>query len=241
MGGQTRLITTDTLAVGAVATALIWRTALIKDAEFARYQVEAQAKIAEARKAGLEAGQKASEATLAAAVANKGAAEANERAEELKASNLSLERDLIDVRTLTRGREISDEQQRLIVSGARGLKLPDLTVFFNPRDQEGQIYALSIVSVLQDIGMQGRIGMLPSNAPQMGVAFVGTGTADEQRFIDLLTRAKVVTLAANGGSGFPDLSVEQALGAPPGSIVVGLKPPGSMLRPTEAGRKRMGS
>lgn len=200
----------------------------------------AGAKAAEANAEAALATRAAATANEAAANANVRAAEANKRAEELKSSNLVMEQRLLEVKKMTKGREISDDQQRYIVSAARKLKLPDLVVYYNKKDPEAMIYAVSIVSVLQDIGMSGRVFILSDNPPQLGVAYVGTGTPDERRFIDILSKAKVITLAANGSAGFPDLSPEQMLGAEPGSIVVGQKPPGSFFRVSESGKKRAG-
>ena len=84
--------------------------------------------------------------------------------------NLSLERDIenlrasnLELQKQVRGREISGEQRRKVIAALTGNVSVDMVVSVVP-DPEARMYAVSIVSLLMEVGMKGRISPLPADS-----------------------------------------------------------------------------
>jgi hypothetical protein len=139
----------------------------------------------------------------------------------------------LELQKNVRGREISDEQRDKIVSALKGTPLPDLVTYV-VRDPEAEMYAFSIIDVLQELGMAGKISILEGQAPkQTGVMFCGDGSEDSVRISRVLMDAKVVGISAPGTGVFghdKDGKEIRLPYCPPRSIFVGLRPPLSQIR-----------
>jgi len=159
------------LVVGVVATYFIVQTAKVKEAAL-KQELAAAGKIA--------------------ATANERAKILEVRAGELRNTNLTLEKQLVDLKKSVRGREISDEQHDKIIAALRGKKLPNFTMYV-VHDFEARIYAFSIMGVLEELGMRTPYVSLDGVEPsQTGVVACGDGTEASREFIDALAAAGVV-------------------------------------------------
>lgn len=163
------------------------------------------------------------------AEANRIAAIANERVEELRNINLSLERQLLDLEKNVRGREITEMQHDQIMSALEGLKVPDLVTYV-AADPEARQYGFALIRLLQEIGMSGKVEFLKNTPPmQMGVMYCGTGTPEDSTLLKILMAAGIVTVgtaASKGALGQDNNGDDIVLPyCPPGSIFVGVRQP----------------
>jgi len=156
-------------------------------------------------------------------------AAAAERTESLRNDNLKLQKEVLDLRRATRGREITEQQRDEVVAVLKGKNLPDITTYV-VHDPEAQYYAITIVTgILQKLGMTGKMIFWKDETPmQTGVMFCGDGTLDSKHLMDALIAAKIVTV----GTWSPDALGRDKNGnpriipyCPPSSIFVGLRPP----------------
>lgn len=150
----------------------------------------------------------------------------------LQRSNLELQRNV-------RGREITDQQYERITAATKGMKIPDLVTYI-VHDPEATWYALSLVSVFQDLGMKGRVVFLQDQPPsQTGVMYCGTGTEEDAAFMKALADAGIVSVGAPTSNFGHDQNgqIITLPYCPPGSIFVGLRPPLSTIRSPVANTK----
>lgn len=148
-------------------------------------------------------------------------AELNLRTEELRKINLELQKSV-------RGREITDQQRDRVVDAVKGKPIPELITFI-ARDPEARMYGLSIIDLLQEIGMKGKAVLLEDPPPmQTGVMYCGKGTEEDVLRSRILMDAGIVTLGnpsgkwGNSGGTLPY--------CPPGSVFVGQRPPLAEIR-----------
>jgi len=160
--------------------------------------------------ARLHADTEASKTETAKALAQ--AAEAQLRLEELRKD--------------VRGREITDEQHDQVIAKMIGKPIPNLiTRVVN--DPEAIWYALSIISVFQELGMKGEMIFLQGEKPQQtGVMFCGAGE-EYKDLMHALMDAKIVGVGHFG----PMPEEFQRSYCPDGSLFVGLRNPLSTPRP----------
>jgi hypothetical protein len=95
------------------------------------------------------------------------------------------------------------------------------------------VYGLSIIDVLQEIGMKGMAVLLDGQPPeQVGVMYCGRGTDEDILLSKVLMEAGVVTVGNVNGKWGDDKDGNEIVlpYCPPGSLFVGLRPPLAKIR-----------